>query len=75
MRLLFMFIIIMAANTCLPKHWHRTHWSPNASAMLDIVSNNKGMLVPRMSTLQRNAIISPATGLLVFDTDQFILVL
>ena len=41
----------------------------NSSAMLDIKSTSKGMLVPRMTTVQRAAIISPATGLLVYDTD------
>src|SRR6476646_4664054 len=39
------------------------------SAMLDISSNNKGFLAPRMTTAQRTAVISPANGLLVFDTD------
>ncbi len=41
----------------------------DASAMLDIKSTNKGMLVPRMTTAQRTAIASPAKGLLVFDND------
>jgi len=41
--------------------------SPDGSAMLDVKSSDKGMLVPRMSTAQRTAISSPATGLLVFD--------
>src|SRR5215467_530324 len=39
------------------------------SAMLDISSLNKGFLAPRMTTAQRTAIVSPANGLLVFDTD------
>lgn len=39
------------------------------SAMLDVKSNNKGMLVPRMTTAQRTGIGSPAPGLLVYDTD------
>lgn len=43
--------------------------SPDASAMLDIVSTSKGLLVPRMSSVQRAAIASPANGLLVFDTN------
>ena len=43
--------------------------APNASAMLDVKSTTKGMLVPRMTTAQRTAIATPAKGLLVFDTD------
>ncbi len=41
----------------------------NSSAMLDVKSTLKGMLIPRMTTAQRNAIASPATGLMVYDTD------
>jgi hypothetical protein len=41
--------------------------APNSSAMLDVQSTIKGMLIPRMTTTQRTAIASPATGLLVFD--------
>src|SRR4051812_25116685 len=43
--------------------------SPHASSKLDIQSTNQGLLVPRMSTAQRTSIVSPATGLFVFDTD------
>ncbi len=39
------------------------------SAMLDIKSTNKGLLVPRMTQVQRLAILTPATGLLVFQTN------
>jgi hypothetical protein len=42
---------------------------PHASAILDIQSNTKGVLVPRLTGAQRTAITSPATGLLVFDID------
>jgi hypothetical protein len=41
--------------------------SPNTSAALEIQSTTKGVLIPRMSTIQRNAISSPAPGLLVYD--------
>jgi hypothetical protein len=41
----------------------------NSSAILDMTSTTKGVLVPRMTTTQRNAIPSPATGLLVYDTN------
>ncbi len=42
---------------------------PNGSAMLDIVSTTGGILIPRMTQSQRNAISSPATGLLIYQTD------
>ncbi len=43
---------------------------PDPSAMLDIKSTNKGLLMPRMSTIQRTTMISsPVAGLKVFDTD------
>ena len=42
--------------------------SPDASAMLDVKSTTKGMLVPRMTTTQRDAITTPATGLMVYNT-------
>ncbi len=40
----------------------------DASAMLDVFSISKGMLVPRMTTTQMVTISNPATGLLVFNT-------
>lgn len=42
---------------------------PHASAMLDVNSTTKGMLVPRMTTAQRTTISNPAKGLMVYDTD------
>ena len=42
--------------------------SPSASAVLQVDSTTKGMLPPRMTTTQRDAITSPATGLIVYDT-------
>lgn len=43
--------------------------SNNASALLQADSTTKGFLMPRMTTTQKNAIVTPATGLMVFDTD------
>ncbi len=43
--------------------------SPDASSALDVTSTDKGFLMPRMTTVQREAITSPANGLMVFDVD------
>ena len=43
--------------------------SANASALLDVKSTVKGLLIPRMTTAQKTAIASPAPGLQVYDTD------
>jgi hypothetical protein len=40
----------------------------HASALLDLTSTTKGFLPPRMTTAQRDAIASPATGLVIFNT-------
>jgi hypothetical protein len=40
----------------------------DASSVFDIDSTTAGVLIPRMTSTQRNAIASPATGLLVWDT-------
>jgi len=42
--------------------------SPDASAQVDVASTTKGFLPPRMTTTQKNAIASPAAGLVVYDT-------
>jgi uncharacterized protein (TIGR02145 family) len=42
--------------------------SPVASAKLEIASTTQGFLPPRMTTAQRDAIVSPATGLVIFNT-------
>lgn len=42
--------------------------TPAASALLDVTSTTKGLLIPRMTTTQMNAISSPATGLKIFNT-------
>ena len=43
--------------------------TPDASAALDISSTTKGLLIPRMTNAQRQAISNPAAGLQVFVTD------
>ena len=42
--------------------------SPDASAQLDVSSTTRGLLPPRMDSTQRNAIVSPAAGLTIYNT-------
>ncbi len=42
---------------------------PTATAVLDIASTTKGMLMPRMTSTERLAIATPANGLVVYQTD------
>ena len=42
--------------------------APDASAALTIASTTRGLLFPRMTTTQKNAIATPATGLVLYDT-------
>jgi len=43
---------------------------PDTSAMLDVSSTTKGLLIPRMTQAQRTAIALPAKGLLVYQNDE-----
>lgn len=43
--------------------------SPDHSAVLDIQSVDKGLLIPRLSIEQRNAIKKPAIGLMIYQTN------
>ncbi|RTQ53409.1 hypothetical protein EJV47_01320 [Hymenobacter gummosus] len=43
--------------------------TPHPSAALDVSSTTQGLLIPRLTLAQRTAISSPATGLLVYQTD------
>ena len=46
--------------------------TPAASAQLEVnsTSNNKGILIPRLSATQKDAIVNPAEGLLIFQTTE-----
>ncbi|MEZ4777838.1 MAG: hypothetical protein R2786_00450 [Flavobacteriaceae bacterium] len=43
--------------------------SPDPSSELDISSTDGGILIPRMTQANRNLIASPATGLMIYQTD------
>lgn len=42
--------------------------NPDSSAMLDVESTSQGVLIPRMTSVQRDSIQNPADGLQIFNT-------
>ena len=48
---------------------NNTATAPDASAMLDVSSTTKGFLPPRVTLSQRNLINQPATGIIIYHTD------
>ena len=70
-KLLFLFAILFgiysSANSQVAINNDGT--TANTTAILDVKSTSKGMLVPRLTSLQRTGITTPANGLMVFDTD------
>ncbi|NPA34916.1 MAG: PQQ-like beta-propeller repeat protein [Chlorobi bacterium] len=47
--------------------------SPHSSALVEMKSSSSGLLIPRLTTTQRDAINDPAHALLIFNTDNFCL--
>ncbi len=43
--------------------------NPDTNSMLDVTANNKGILIPRLTTLQINAIVAPSQSLMVYNVD------
>lgn len=43
--------------------------APDPKTMLDVKSTDQGLLIPRMTLTQRDAIVNPPVGLMVFCTD------
>ena len=64
-------LLLMMSNILLAQSIgiNTTGATPDSSAILDVQSDSKGMLVPRLTTAARTGISSPATGLLVYDID------
>jgi len=61
--------LLFLANTTLQAQVGIGTTNPDTKAALDISSNSKGLLIPRMTTAQRDAITSPTEGLIVFNSD------
>jgi len=64
--LLFLFLIINTGNLFSQVSIGTT--TPDNSSILDIESSNSGVLFPRLTQVQRDAIANPATGLLIYNS-------
>jgi hypothetical protein len=62
-------VLFFVTETTAQMGVNSTGVAPNPSAMLDISSTSKGLLIPRMTTAQKNAISPKPVGLMVFDTN------
>jgi hypothetical protein len=71
MKALFLILISLCttANSYAQIGISATNIPPNASAMLDVSSTTKGILIPRMTTIQKNSVPNKTDGLMVYDTD------
>jgi hypothetical protein len=72
MRKLFLFIAMLlysSSSLIAQVSINIDNTTPHPSAMLDVKSTSSGILIPRMTSAQRSAITSPATGLMVYQTD------
>jgi hypothetical protein len=70
MKKLFTIIILAASlNASSQVSINNQNAAPHSSAMLDISSDNRGLLIPRMTDSAKQAISSPATGLMIYQTN------
>jgi hypothetical protein len=61
-------IVVFSTSLFAQVGINENNTNPDSSAMLDISSPNKGLLIPRMDSLQRTAISKPAESLMVYDS-------
>ena len=70
MKKLILFLLIFLSYSAIAQVGiNATGTAPSSSAMLDVSSTNKGVLVPRMNAVQKGNIPNKVEGLMVYDTD------
>jgi len=71
MKKLLLFLTLLISTTVLSQGVgiNTDGSSPNSSAILDVKSTSQGILIPRMLQSERSSISSPASGLLVYQTN------
>ncbi len=69
MKIKIVFLLLISFHFCKAQLGVGTTTAPNSSSVLDLASSNKGLLAPRLTNAQRDAIPAPAIGLLIYNTD------
>ena len=64
-----LFLSVFLISCCVFSQVGINNETPDASSALDITSTTAGILIPRMTQSQRDAVSSPATGLMIYQTD------
>ena len=67
--LIFLFVALLITSTTNAQNVGIGTASPDVTAQLELSSISKGFLLPRMTKFQRDAIVSPAVGLIIYCTD------
>ena len=63
------FFFIFSSQIAVSQSMGVNNTNPDSSSVLDLAATNRGLLVPRMTQAQRNAIVKPAYTLLIYQTD------
>lgn len=71
MKILIVFLVLFLTNSIFGQNIgiNVDGSTPDASAILDLKSNDRGFLPPRMATSERDNIVNPATGLMIYNLE------
>ncbi|MEZ4965120.1 MAG: tail fiber domain-containing protein [Saprospiraceae bacterium] len=66
--LYFLFLFALSAPLAAQVAINQDNSTPDPSAMLEVKSSERGLLIPRMTSAERDAIANPAAGLIIYNT-------
>ena len=67
-KIILLLPVVLSAICVIAQSVGINNTTPHSSAVLDVGSNTKGILLPRTSTISRLAILNPAKGLILYDS-------
>jgi len=69
MKKVFYLTVLLLSNYAMFSQVGVGTTNPGPSSVFHIESTTKGMLLPRLTTVEQNNIVNPAKGLIIFNTD------